>query len=98
MTLPLIVLPAAQAEFDDAADWYESQEQGRGLAFVARVHETFNNIAAAPRMYTPVAGAVRRARVHRFTYSIIYEIESEQITVIAVFHGRRNPRIWQSRL
>jgi plasmid stabilization system protein ParE len=35
--------------------------------------------------------------VRRFPYSIYYLIESGQIVILAVFHARRDPTIWQSR-
>jgi plasmid stabilization system protein ParE len=35
--------------------------------------------------------------VRRFPYSVFYRVEADRIVVLAVFHGRRNPRIWQAR-
>jgi len=37
MNPPVILRRLAQAEFDDAADWYEGQRAGRGAAFTAAV-------------------------------------------------------------
>jgi hypothetical protein len=41
---------------------------------------------------------VRQALVRRFPYVVCFLIEAERISVIAVIHGRRNPRVWQSRI
>ena len=36
-------------------------------------------------------------RARRFPYSIFYTAESQQIVVLAVFHARRDPAVWQAR-
>ena len=41
MSLPILFLPAAQAEFNEAATWYEEQRQGLGDEFIAEVEEVF---------------------------------------------------------
>jgi plasmid stabilization system protein ParE len=35
--------------------------------------------------------------VHRFPYGLFYQVEADRVFVIACFHGKRNPRRWQSR-
>lgn len=40
---------------------------------------------------------IRRVRLRRFPYAIYYRILSDEIVVLAVMHGRRQPRRWQSR-
>lgn len=30
-------------------------------------------------------------------YGVFYRIDDDQVTVIAVYHARRNPRGWQDR-
>jgi plasmid stabilization system protein ParE len=95
----LVVLrPDAKYEFDSAFDWYEKQRPGLGYDFAACVEEVFSHIAKTPELYAKVFGNVRRAAVRRFPYSVYYTLEAAQIVVIAVFHGSRNPSVWQSRL
>ncbi|MFO0808697.1 MAG: hypothetical protein U0746_08760 [Gemmataceae bacterium] len=43
MTLPVVLRRAAQAEFDDAADWYDAQRVGAGPAFTAAVRTVFHS-------------------------------------------------------
>jgi plasmid stabilization system protein ParE len=40
---------------------------------------------------------VRRALVGRFPYAIYFRATPNEIVVLAVIHGRRHPRRWQSR-
>src|SRR5262249_52690258 len=96
VSLPIILLPEAQAEFDEAVDWYE-QQAGIGAEFIARVQEVFSRISANPAIHQTVYKDVRRAVVRRFRYTVTSREEPGQVVVISVFHGRRDPSIWQGR-
>lgn len=98
MTLPLSLLREARAEFDQAFDWYEIERPGGGVAFDASVRETFDRIAARPRVCQIVLGDIRRAPVRRFPYVIYYRVELQRIVVLSVFHSSRDPKVWQSRI
>jgi len=92
----VILRRLAQAEFDDAADWYERRRAGRGAIFTAAIRQIITKIAAAPDAYPEVYGDVREAGVQGFPYAVYYRIEPNQITVLAVFHSSRDPSVWQS--
>jgi toxin ParE1/3/4 len=97
MSLPVVLRPEAQAEFDAAFDWYEQQRPGLGVDFVEQVQAVFDRIATSPGLYQQVFQDVRRAVVHRFPYLVLYRIEERQLLVLALFHSKRDPRIWQER-
>jgi plasmid stabilization system protein ParE len=97
MSLPLVFRPAAQAEFDEAAAWYEAQRPGLGDDFVAEVQHVLDTIAQHPERYPIVEGDVREALVSRFPYCIYYRAKPDRIVVIAVFHTARDPSVWQGR-
>jgi plasmid stabilization system protein ParE len=96
--LPFALRPEARAEFDEAFDWYEQQRPGLGVEFADSVHEVFDRIADMPQFYEQVFLEVRRGIIHRFPYQVLYQIEEHQILVLAVFHGKRNPKVWQARV
>lgn len=98
MSLPVVLRAEAQTDFDEAFDWYEAQRTGLGIDFAAEVQRVFDRIAANPLLHGVVLQDVRKAVAHRFPYSIYYRVESTQVLVIAVFHGRRDPSIWQGRI
>lgn len=97
MTLPVRLRRAAQAEYDEAVDWYERQRPGRGARFARRVREQLDRIRATPLAHAVVHRDIRRAVVQHFPYAVYYRVLASKIVVISVFHSRRNPRIWQSR-
>jgi plasmid stabilization system protein ParE len=98
MSLPVVLIPEARDEFDEAFDWYERQKMGLGITFSDHVQRVYDRISATPEMYRIVRQDVRKAGVKRFPYSIYYRDEPTRIVVLAVFHGRRDPRVWQARI
>jgi plasmid stabilization system protein ParE len=97
VNLPVILRRAAQAEYDDAVDWYEGQRPGLGADFARRVKERLDQIAATPLMHSVAHKDIRKAVVKQFPYSIFYRVVSGTVVVVSVFHTSRDPRIWQSR-
>ena len=97
MNLPVVLRAEAQADFDEAFDWYERQRPGLGIDFAAEVQEVFDRISANPLLHATVFQDVRKALVKRFPYSVFYRAEPTQLLVIAVFHHKRDPSIWQGR-
>ena len=75
-----------------------TRQVGLGVDFLNHVAEVLTRVQAMPESYEIVFRGVRRTVVQRFPYSIFYQIEINQITVLAVFHSKRDPKIWQSRL
>jgi plasmid stabilization system protein ParE len=97
MSLPLVFRAVAQAEFDDAATWYERQSPGLGADFVSEVQKVLDTISNQPQRYPLASGDVREAPVSRFPYCVYYRVKPDRIVVIAVFHTARDPAIWQAR-
>jgi plasmid stabilization system protein ParE len=89
--------PEAEAELVEAFAWYEDQRKGLGLDLLLSVEATLEKIRRHPETFPVVRQQVRRALLKRFPYGIFYVKEGAQISVIAIFHARRNPRIWQRR-
>jgi|ERR1043165_1963386 plasmid stabilization system protein ParE len=98
MSLPIVFLDEARAEFDSAADWYNAQKRGLGTRFISHVEEAIDSIAANPRKHQKIFEDVRRAVVKKFPYTVLYQEQAHCILIVAVFHGRRDPSVWQSRL
>lgn len=97
MTLPVVLRDEARAEFDAAFDWYNSQQAGLGLEFLAEVQKSFNRVAANPQIHPTVFADIRKAVVRRFPFAVFYRPHSDRVEVIAVFHSSRDPSIWQGR-
>lgn len=97
MTLRIVFRRAAKSEFEDAAVWYDKQRPGLGEEFIIEIEESLASAAVAPQGYPVVFGDIRRTVARRFPFSVYFRVRSDTMIVLAVFHGRRNPAIWQSR-
>ncbi|HZL56352.1 MAG TPA: type II toxin-antitoxin system RelE/ParE family toxin [Bryobacteraceae bacterium] len=97
MTLPVVWLPEADAELTEALARYSGFRPELGHRFAEAISDTVERIADAPLHYAVVRKGLRRAGVHRFPYGLFFLAEPNRIVVIACFHGRRNPKHWQSR-
>jgi Plasmid stabilisation system protein. len=98
MSLPIVFRVEARAEFDEAFDRYEQQQAGLGVDFLVCVAELLERIESLPEAYEVVFENVRCAVVRKFPYLILYKIEPSQIVVLAVFHSKRDPQVWQGRV
>ena len=98
MTLALRLRHAAQAEYDEAADWYESRQRGLGLRFVAAVRQVLSDVAAQPARWPEVLPGVREAPVPHWPYAIYYQRHPDHIMILAVFHQSRDPSVWKGRV
>ena len=98
MSLSVVFRPAARAEFDGAALWYEDRQPGLGVQFVGEIDRAVDLASRYPDRYPVTHREVRCIRARRFPYSIFYVVEPQRIVVLAVFHARRDPAIWQARV
>ena len=88
----------ARAELIDAQSWYENEVSGLGGHFRAAVGDVVQRMSANPQQFPLVYKNVRRALLRRFPYALMFVIEADTtLTVIACFHGSRDPEHWQRR-
>ena len=97
MTLPVVLRRAARGEFDDAALWYEERRVGLGGEFTAEIDRAVGLAPDEPNRFPIMHRDIRCVRARRFPYSIFFRIEITRIVVLAMFHIRRDPAVWQRR-
>ena len=92
------LLEVAEIELGQAVDWYESQAPGLGNSFLIEVLSAAERISLYPDAWHPLDEGLRRCRMNRFPYGLIYPIENGDILVLAVAHLHREPGYWRDRL
>jgi toxin ParE1/3/4 len=97
VTPRLLVGKAARQDIAEAFRWYEDRSVGLGYEFTRSVRVTFAAIQRAPLQYPLAVKDIRKTSIGRFPYIVYYVVLEETISVIAMMHGRRNPRTWKSR-
>ncbi len=92
------LLDIAELELDDAWAWHEAQAPGLGERFLVEIRAGRDLIAAFPQSWHPLGDGVRRFRLKRFPYGMIYVADPAEIVVLAVAHHHRDPEYWRGRL
>lgn len=93
----VIVRDEARVDLLDAKRWYEERRTGLGDEFVDAVDSAIAAAKQRPLSFRIVRGEVRRTLLRRFPYGVYFTVSSKAITIIAVFHARRDPKRWQDR-
>jgi plasmid stabilization system protein ParE len=93
----LFVRKAARQDIAEAFRWYEDRSAGLGYEFTRAVRVTLASIERMPQQFPVAVDDIRQARLRRFPYVVYFVVLPRGTSVIAVMHGRRHPRRWQSR-
>lgn len=88
---------AAFAELEEAVAYYDSQRAGLGDELGAEVRRTVEHIERYPNAWQELAKGIRRCRVKRFPYGLVYRVHHQRIDILAVMHLRREPGYWKGR-
>lgn len=91
--------PAARRELLEAAQWYLA-DGGPVVAekFEWAVQRALDLLQFMPQLGRPSYPAVRTWALKRFPYTLVYSVEGELITVVAVAHQSREPGYWRGRV
>jgi plasmid stabilization system protein ParE len=94
----ITLLSGARADLEEAIEFLETKKAGLGIALLSRFHEELPRIRRLPLAAPFVFKPFRRIPLKPFSYGIIYSVEEDEISVVAVMHDRRNPDYWKHRL
>ena len=91
--------PAAEAEYLESIAYYESKRPGLGASYLAEFERVMELICEAPQR-NPVENRpdLRRMRMKKFPYTVLYREKAGSVQVLAVAHHRRRPQYWLGRL
>ena len=89
--------PEALEEADHAASFYSSKQAGLDRRFLETLEDTIARIRRNPTLYRKVDEGIRKCRLPRFPYAVIFRDTSDSIEIIAVMHLKRQPGYWESR-
>lgn len=103
MRLPFTFHPEADAEFDADVFWYEDREPGLGRRFRVQVGAAVDAALDDPEAWAVWPGwvaqpVVRSKGVEGFPYRVVYYVEGDVLTIVAVAHSKRRPGYWRERL
>lgn len=71
------LLAPAQAELEEAAAYYESQEAGLGPEFTREIKSTLQRILEFPEAWSPLSRRTRRCPTNKFPYGSSIKFEAK---------------------
>jgi toxin ParE1/3/4 len=89
--------PEALAEADEAVAFYKEQQPDLEVRFLEALNDAISRIRRNPLIYRRIEEEVRKCRILRFPYGVIFRASNDRIEVIAVMHLRQQPGYWKSR-
>ncbi|MDK3157995.1 type II toxin-antitoxin system RelE/ParE family toxin [Kamptonema cortianum] len=90
--------PAALREVREAVEYYESCRQGLGKALLTSVRDALDRICGHPEAWTLLHPGIRRCRLKRFPYGVIYAVRETEIIILSFMHLHRHPESWRKNL
>lgn len=96
------ILAEAEAEIHSARQYFNLQAAALGDRFLDDLEQALERIEAAPDSFPKMetlrdSEPYRRALLKVFRYAVIFEIQGEEIVVVAVAHTSRKPNYWLNR-
>jgi plasmid stabilization system protein ParE len=88
---------SAEAEVNEAADFYDLEDPGLGNVFLDEVERAIEAIAQYPEAAPLIRGGVRKKSLLKFPYSLLYSVRPHEIRLLAVAHQKRRPFYWRGR-
>ncbi len=94
-----IILPLAKKDIKDAALWYNAKQKGLGKRFTSIVRSKVKYICQNPKVIPIRYDEIRCVVLDVFPFIIHFLVSDERkvITIIAIFHTSRDPKLWQYR-
>ena len=89
------IIQSAEFEISEAMDYYNGQYHGLGYEFAVEVKKSIKRMMLFPKAWPVFQKDVRKCRLDRFPYAILYEVRKKEIVVFAVMHFKQDPIAWK---
>ena len=88
----------ALCDVEEARRFYDARQSGLGQKFAEAVADTVEKIAANPEWFRQVSAGLRKCRVPKFPYGILFRYDGETVDILVVMHLQRRPGYWKHRI
>lgn len=87
----------AEAEALDAHLHYVGRSAAAAARFQVALHAALEAVLESPARWVKDDRGFHRYKVKAFPYLVIYREEGEDVFVVAIAHGSRDPEYWKGR-
>ena len=89
--------PEAEVELAAEAKYYEERSPGLGERFTHDVEAAVELASAFPQIGSPYRYGTRRVFPKRFPFSIVYQVLTSELVILAIAPFPRKPAYWRGR-
>ena len=86
----VIIRPKAEADLQEAWQWYESQRAGLGDELVREIGSAIETLTTNPEGRPFYYREFRRILTPRFHYKVFYRVEKIHVVVFRILHAKRD--------
>lgn len=97
MSYLTIIQPEAELDLDEGFEYFKTQNTELAFDFLEEITKILELLESNPFLFQKAKGEKRKVRIKRFNYSLIYKIKGKEVFILAVIHGKSNPRTWENR-
>ena len=98
MTFRFELLPPAILDAEEAFLWYQAISPQLAERFQKQLEFSLDEIHSNPLSWHLLNEKARCKKVKRFPYLVIFAIKKDMISVVAIIHEKRDPKIWKQRI
>ncbi len=88
----------AVEEYDRAVSYYAAISPPLAASLIGEVERSIERIVAHPLHGREMRPNIRAVHTRVFPYQVVYMIEDDSATVLAVVHDKREPEYWRHRV
>lgn len=89
---------AALAEHLEHVSYYEGQRPELGTRYLNAFEAVMTKVCENPdRFPVEAAHSIRRVRIPRFPFNVLYRVAGTEVEVLAIAHHKRRPAYWTGR-
>ncbi len=98
MTYELSIAQIAEEDIHEAFIWYEDQQQGLGLRLEQEFGQAIDSIRSNPLKTQIRYREIRVFFLPTFPFGIHFEVNQNEILILAFFHTSRDTKTWNRLL
>lgn len=87
----VILLLSADLDVQEAFEYYEDYQEGRGAVFLRNLEAAFDQLRRFPESGPSFHRSYRRLLVPHFPFGVFYTVESRGVVITGVIDTRRDP-------
>ena len=95
---PFRLLRRAELELEGAWQFYEAESPDLSDRFLGEFLSVMERLGHFPESGPKISRRLRVARLNKFRFNVIYQIEPLSILVVAIGHQSRKPGYWRGRI